>query len=78
MELAAVEHAVGGGVARRGGLQRLSEAKPMEVRSDRTKQPARFPLAWILAATAGLGLSSATMINRPDPSLRKRLRGNHF
>ena len=31
----------GGGVARRGGLQRGSEARPMEVRSDRTPQPAR-------------------------------------
>ena len=32
---------LGGGVARRGGLQRRSGAKPMEVRSDRTPQPAR-------------------------------------
>jgi len=32
---------LGGGVARRGGLQRVSEASPMEVRSDRTPQPAR-------------------------------------
>ena len=31
----------GEGVARRGGLQRRSEAKPMEVRSDRTPQPER-------------------------------------
>ena len=30
---------LGGGVARRGGLQRGSGARPMEVRSDRTPQP---------------------------------------
>ena len=40
-EFVAVEHEPGGGVARRGGLQRVSEAKPMEVRSDRTPQPER-------------------------------------
>jgi AmpD protein len=39
--LAAVQDKLGGGVARRGGLQRGSEARPMEVRSDRTPQPAR-------------------------------------
>ena len=31
-------HQLGGGVARRGGLQRVSAARPMEVRSDRTPQ----------------------------------------
>jgi len=46
--LAAVGHeldprgdAAGAGVARRGGLQRQSEAEPLEVRSDRTPQPER-------------------------------------
>jgi len=37
------ENSLGEGVARRGGLQRGSEARPMEVRSDRTPQPARKP-----------------------------------
>jgi len=41
MELSDVGHVLGKGVARRGGLQRVSEARPMEVRSDRTPQPAR-------------------------------------
>jgi len=45
---------------------------------DRTPQPARVVFQLILAAPAGLGLSSAAMINRPAPSPRKRLRGNHF
>ena len=36
-----VEHLLGEGVARRGGLQRVSKARPMEVRSDRTPQPTR-------------------------------------
>jgi septum formation protein len=35
------KNAPGEGVARRGGLQRVSEAKPVEVRSDRTPQPPR-------------------------------------
>ena len=38
-KVAAVRIALGEGVARRGGLQRVSEARPMEVRSDRTPQP---------------------------------------
>ena len=40
-ELATKGDGSGEGVARRGGLQRVSEARPMEVRSDRTPQPER-------------------------------------
>jgi len=81
MELVSVEHILGGGVARRGGLHRRNVVSTMEVRSVRTPQPARIPpvsIVLILAVPAGLGLSSATMINRLAPSLRKRLRGNDF
>ena len=39
------EDVTGEGVARRGGLQRVSGARPMEVRSDRTPQPER-PAPW--------------------------------
>ena len=35
------EDALDGGVARRGGLQRRNEVSTVEVRSDRTPQPAR-------------------------------------
>ena len=40
-QLAHLKNTLGEGVARRGGLQRGSEARTMEVRSDRTPQPAR-------------------------------------
>jgi len=68
MELVPVEHALGGGVA-------LGE-----VHGDRTPQPGRCPLARILAATAGLRISSPTMAESPAISHRERLgvflRGN--
>jgi len=41
IELIVSKNSLGGGVARRGGLQRGSEARPMEVRSDRTPPPER-------------------------------------
>jgi hypothetical protein len=40
-EYAVIDFEPGEGVARRGGLQRGSEARPLEVRNDRTTQPER-------------------------------------
>ncbi len=40
-KFADVEHSLGGGVARRGGLHRRTEGSTVEVRSDRTPQPAQ-------------------------------------
>jgi len=56
----------------------VREAKPMEVRSDRTPQPARILFLLNLAAPAGLGLSLTTMVKRSDPFLRMRLRRRLF
>ena len=56
----------GGGVARRGGLHRRSEASTMEVRSDRTPQPTRerFAMAMVSAAVS----LPATRTRPPAPA----------
>jgi hypothetical protein len=46
IELVVLRDSLGGGVARRGGLQRRNEVSTMEVRSDRTPKPERG-VSWI-------------------------------